>query len=123
MSASVRKKSALFLLDRAGRTYWNGLDPNNNINIEWVNEYKQSSMYDVSDSILLVKNKRCDSDNYTEFPTNGPLTFLTCVPPPSVAPDGYFHVTSNVVHTSYHEHGARARKMCYIVVRGGFRYV
>lgn len=114
--------NALCFTDSDGRVYWDGEDEHNAKNVEWIREYKESSMYDSSDRILLASSKRGDIDDRT-FPEEGRFVFTTLVPPSSDSRHLLFNIASLVVHTSQYESSASARKTCYIVIRGGFTYI
>lgn len=123
-SLLVDNKHALHLTDDDGRSYWNATNKYNNCNCDWVINYMNSSRYEHDDCILLAKCKSGDT-NYTSLPGVGQHTFLSSVNPPSIGPSSIgrtYALAAEIVHTSHYARGTRARKTCYIVIRGGFHY-
>jgi len=121
-SRVVRMKSALDLTDAEGRRYWDAEDPVNNPNLDWIAMWKKSSLYEKGDTILLAKN--VGARTYNVGPSEGVHTFTTytSLGAPGENP-GPFSVTARIVHVTAQESEASARRTCYIVVRGSFKYV
>jgi hypothetical protein len=121
----LQRANALALTDSSGRTYWDATQPYNHPNESWIEMYKSSAMYRTDDCVLVVQNPVSDSDNFTAFPGEGPISFLshyTMAPGRPADNARRYHVQAHVVYTSQYQRGARAKKTCLLVVRGPFFY-